>query len=257
MTKDSFTYRQRVYGKYASLFKGEAALFDRAWAQMFVRTYSHHLRGWFPAGKDARIVDLGCGSGRLLYLFKALGYSDIHGVDISPEQVALARQVVTDVVEGDIAEYLDGHVAAFDLITAIDLIEHLTKSEAARMLEKCFASLRPGGRLIIQTPNGDSPFVGAVRYGDFSHELCLTPRSLSYLLRLSGFEGVEPREQGPVRHGVVSTVRWCLWRLARLKLKAFNAIETGSGGSGILTRVFITSARKPDGPAPAVGGESP
>jgi hypothetical protein len=37
-------------------------------------------------------------------------------------------------------------------------------------------------------------------------------------------------------------VRFVLWKLVRLGLSAFNLIETGSPGSGELTRVFIASA---------------
>jgi hypothetical protein len=61
----------------------------------------------------------------------------------------------------------------------------------------------------LQTPNAESPVVGAVTYGDFTHEWFFTPASLADLLRLSGFEQYEARPSGPYVHGLT---RWLkLW----------------------------------------------
>jgi hypothetical protein len=95
---------------------------------------------------------------------------------------------------------------------------------------------------VLQTPNGESPFGGSVRYGDFTHETCFTPPLLGQLLELTGFGAAECRECRPVVRGAASLARSALWRALRQLLRIWNLAETGSAGSGILTRVFLASA---------------
>jgi SAM-dependent methyltransferase len=180
-----------------------------------------------------------------LYFFKSRGYINLDGVDLSAEQVRIAQAVVPGVVEGDGIAFLTARPATYDLITALDVIEHLTKSEVFAFLDACRCALRPGGRLILQTPNGDSPLIGSIRYGDFTHETCFNPHSLGWLLGLCGFSGVEARECGPRPTGVKSTVRVLLWNLLHAGIRAYNLVEMGSSGSRVYTRVFLISGTVP------------
>ncbi len=238
-------YRDRVYEKYASQFKDESTQFDATAADRWARPYASYLSDWLPQEKSAAILDLGCGNGRLLHFFRRQRYTRLSGVDISAEQVALARQVTSDIEQGDVLSFLESHPGQYDLITALDLIEHLDKDESLRFLDGCFQALRPGGRLILQTPNGDSPFVNTIRYGDFTHEQCFTPDILRKLMGLCGFTGFDAREQPPVPYGAKSALRSLLWKLIRAKLIFLNLVETGSPGSGVWTRVFLASAVRP------------
>jgi SAM-dependent methyltransferase len=168
-------------------------------------------------------------------------------VDVSPDQVALARQVVPAVDRGDALAYLEGHRDAFDLIVGLDIIEHFDKDEVLRFLDGCHSALRPGGRLILQTPNADSPWGTTIRYGDFTHEICFQHNSISRLLRLCGFEQIEVREQGPVPWGysLTASFRWAIWQCIRFGLSVYNLAETGSLGSRIFTRVFFATGVTP------------
>ena len=239
-------YRTRVYERYASCFQNAALDFNREDAARWGRAYHHYLRGWLPRNRDAAVVDLACGSGRLLHFFAQAGFTGISGVDISAEQVQLARQVAPDVAEGGVLEFLEDREGAFDLITGFDIIEHFRKDEVLRFLDGCRAALKPGGRLILQTPNADTPWSGTLRYGDFTHEVCFSPNGLGRLLCLCGFEQIEARELGPVPRGysVASSMRSWLWRGIRLGLRLYNLAETGNTGSGVFTRVFLISGRR-------------
>ena len=75
--------------------------------------------GLLPEDRSAKIVDLACGAGKLLYFFKRMGYHNISGVDISPEQVELARQTTPDVQKANYIDYLESHPEVFDLITCL------------------------------------------------------------------------------------------------------------------------------------------
>lgn len=246
MNDTAADYRTRIYERYASRFQSAPATFDRDAARRWGRAYRHYLRGWLPARRDARILDVACGGGKLLQFFLDAGYGDVHGVDVSPEQVALARQVTPNVIQADVLEYLGSQPGAFDLITGLDIVEHFRKEEVLRFLDLCFAALKPGGRLVLQTPNADSPWLASIRYGDFTHEFGFNPNALARLLALVGFEAIDAREMGPVPFGysTVSTLRWLVWQTIRMGLKVWNLAETGDAGSGVFTRVFLVSAKK-------------
>ena len=239
-------YRTRIYENYATSFQDAPKSFDQEAAWHWGRGYRHYLRAWLPEDKNAKIIDLACGGGKLLYFFKRMGYLNTEGVDISPEQVKLARQVTASVAEADVLEWLEAHSSTFDLITALDLIEHFQKPEVLRFLDACYNALKPGGRLIIQTPNADSPWGMSIRHGDFTHEVGLNPNALSRLLALVGFSRMESRETGPIDigHSLKSTVRYAIWQTIRAGLKLWNLAETGGAGSSVFTRVFLIAAVK-------------
>ncbi len=239
-------YRNRIYENYASNFQDAPKTFDKATARHWGRAYRYYLRGWLPDDKSAQIVDLACGGGKLLYFFKRMGYTDITGVDISPEQVRLARQVTSSVDEANVLEWLEAHPAGFDLITGFDIVEHFHKDEVLRFLDACQAALKPGGRLVLQTPNAESPWGTVHRYNDFTHEVGFNPNALSRLLSLTGFQRITSRETGPIPigHSVKSTIRYLIWQCIRASLKLWNLAETGSAGSGVFTRVFLVTSEK-------------
>jgi SAM-dependent methyltransferase len=238
--------RQSIYSSYGKDFQDATGYFDVASAERWGKAYFWYFRGWLPREKDARIAELACGSGKLLHFFKRNGYSRIRGVDISPDQIALARQTGLEVTQANALDWLSGFQREFDLIVSLDLVEHFTREEALRFLELCFSALKPGGRLILQTPNADSPFGLQHRYNDITHEWAFNPNQLSRLLRRAGFVDAKPREQGPVPWGysVRSMARWITWRVIRAGLQVWNLAETGSR-LPVLTRVFLITARRP------------
>lgn len=236
-------YRDRIYERYATLFQDAPEEFDEQATRRWGDLYRHYLNGWLPKDKKAQIVDLACGGGKLLYFFKCNGYENFEGVDLSPEQVKLARQVAPDVHEADVLDWLEANPGRFDLITGLDIVEHFKKPEVLRFLDASFHALKPGGRLVLQTPNADSPWGLGIRYGDFTHEVGFNTNSLTRLLRLTGFDGIEARETGPVPwgHSWRSTARYAIWQMIRCWIKIWNLAELGDTGSGVFTRSFLIS----------------
>ncbi|HCB12349.1 MAG TPA: hypothetical protein DEP36_02085, partial [Gammaproteobacteria bacterium] len=206
-------YRSRIYERYATNFQDSPATFDYEASARWGRAYHYYFRSWLPANRDARIVDLACGGGKLLHFFKTDGYDNTMGVDISPEQVLLSRQVPAEVKLANVLDFLEVNPNSFDLITALDLVEHFHKPEVLRFLDGCANALCPNGRLILQTPNADSPWGTTHRYNDFTHEVGFNPNSITRLLRLAGLLEIECREQGPVPYGysIVSSLRSVSW----------------------------------------------
>jgi cyclopropane fatty-acyl-phospholipid synthase-like methyltransferase len=205
------------------------------------------MREHFPPNKDAAILDVGCGHGAVLYFAQAAGFVNARGVDGSPEQVAeAARLGIPGVVQGDLMTALRACPAeSLDAVVAFDVIEHFTRTELLTFADEVHRGLRRGGRFIIHTPNGDSPFCGMMRYHDFTHELAFTRASINQMLRSCGFADVRCYEDAPVPHGAKSSARWLLWKVIRAALRFYLAVETGSAPSDtIFSQNFLTVATK-------------
>jgi SAM-dependent methyltransferase len=239
-------YRERIYASYGKNFQDALENFDYNASFRWGKARRYHLRGWLPESKTARIVDLACGGGKLLHFFIEQGYQQVEGVDISPDQVALSSQITPNVTHGNVIEFLEANPGQFDLITGFDIVEHFYKDEALQFLDAAYAALKPGGRLILQTPNAEGPWGAQHRYSDFTHELGFNPNALGRLLRVVGFSSNEARECDPPPYGVslFSSIRFVLWQVIRLLLMAWNLIETGNTGDHVFTRVFLITGIK-------------
>jgi SAM-dependent methyltransferase len=114
----------------------------------------HALMGELPDG--ASVLDAGCGAGvpaaRLL-----AERCRVTGLDLSPAQVALARQLVPNAafVVGDLAAlpFVD---AAFDAVVCFYAIIHVPREEHPVVLRELWRVLRPGGPLLLSTGAGES-----------------------------------------------------------------------------------------------------
>jgi SAM-dependent methyltransferase len=102
-------------------------------------------------GRQARVLEIGSGLGYLTYALRQFGY-DARGLDISSSAVAAARARFGDLfTQADVADYAAAEPARFDAVVACELIEHLP--DPMPFLERAFALLRPGGLLVLTTPN--------------------------------------------------------------------------------------------------------
>ena len=201
----------------------------------------------FPENRNASILELGCGHGALVYFARLKGYSSITGCDRSPQQVAEARRLgIEGIFEGDAIPIMRSMGdESLDAVIAFDLIEHLTKEELIGFAAAIRRVLRRGGRWIIHVPNGESPFVGRIRYGDFTHEQAFTRESLSQLLFAIGFSQVDCHEDSPIPSGARGVLRWAIWKVIRGMLRLYLAAETGSGGKeNIFTQNLLVVAVK-------------
>lgn len=197
------------------------------------------IEKYLPADRRVSVLDLGCGHGAVVYFLRRMGYCNVTGIDVSPAQVAeAARLGIEGIQEGELLETLRNRPnQSQDVVIAFDVIEHFTKDELLSFTDEVLRVLRPGGRWIIHAPNGESPFVGTILYGDMTHEQAFTRRSLAQLLLSSGFSRVECHECGPVPAGIKSIARWLLWRGICLLLRVWCAAETGDiGRDAIFTR---------------------
>lgn len=104
---------------------------------------------------DQVIYDIGCGEGILLEkLCQSNTNCQVVGIDYMEENISICKKHNLPVRQGDIYN-LDIKDNSADIIFLIEVIEHLTRPEAA--LQELYRILKPGGKLVILFPH-DSVF---------------------------------------------------------------------------------------------------
>jgi SAM-dependent methyltransferase len=197
--------------------------------ELNARQYKERWQHWLSADKSSACLDLACGSGEFLYHLHSLGYENIYGVDLNEVEIEHARQMgVPNLKCGNVFDYLQQYEAQFDLIAAFNLFEHLTKVEILELLELTYRALKPGGRLIVVTPTGLSPFAGATRFRDFSHGTSFTPSSWRQIFAPDVFSSEIFEEYGPIPYSMKGRIRIALWQVIRPGIMAYSYIEVGS-----------------------------
>ena len=101
-----------------------------------------------PPGARARILDVGCGTGANLEMLA--GFGDAEGVDISEDALRFCRGRGLTRVSHGAAESLPHADSQFDLVTALDVVEHLDDDRAG--LSEMRRVLKPGGRALLFVP---------------------------------------------------------------------------------------------------------
>lgn len=234
-------YRERIYGRYVEAACAEVAPATIEGLAPRLPYLRRLVREHFPQRTDAAILDLGCGHGALIHVARALGYTNIGGVDGSPSQVEASRRLgIEGVRYGDMFEVLRAlPPASLDAAVSFDVLEHLDRDEIIAFTDEVARVLKQGGRWIVHVPNGASPFAGAALYSDLTHELAFTAESMTQLALSSGFRSVAFAEDEPVAHGAKSWLRLLAWRAIRACLRFYLRAETGAVAHPVLTQNFL------------------
>jgi 2-polyprenyl-3-methyl-5-hydroxy-6-metoxy-1,4-benzoquinol methylase len=244
-------FRTELYERYVSTFKAADAAAVDVDSEAAVAGFVEWCEGRYgpileELPRDAPILELGCGQGDMLSFLRQAGFSDVRGIDLSAEQVAIARRRGLDAEVADVFEFLADESARerYRVIVAVDILEHFSKDELMRLVPAIRDALEPGGWLLAQTPNGEGLFPSQVIYGDLTHLTIFTPGSLRQLLRLFGFEEFRFYETGPVARGVTGRLRALAWRCIKAALNLVRMIEAGKTQS-IWTETLILRCTRP------------
>ena len=206
-------YKEEIYQTYVSNHT------SNLYGTNSIEKIRGHFSAWqyyygklLPLESKAKILDLGCGDGGFVYWLLTKGFSAARGIDISEEQINSGRAMGIEKIQcADLIETLKDVRDEYDLIIARDVVEHFTKKDIYKILRVVHQALIPGGRFLIQVPNGEGIFYTNIYYGDFTHETAFTQRSLNQVFRNTGYDHIKVYPVGPAPVGLVSFLRYLLW----------------------------------------------
>lgn len=171
------TYNQSHGLRLDADFQGK-----RQWFRKYVAKYYLPLIN--SSRKEVKILEIGCGKGFLLEALSDRGFNNLFGVDLSPEDINQATELVpaAHIMCSSAIQYLDNNSENFDVIILKAMLEHNEKTHILPLLIKIKESLKSGGTVIIDVPNMDWLFAPHERYMDFTHETGFTKESLQQLM---------------------------------------------------------------------------
>lgn len=181
-----------VYERFEEAYRGtEADIRER------VAVYVPDVE--FLAQGTAPLLDVGCGRGEWLTLLRERGIPS-QGVDLNETMVARCVGAGLDVRFGDaIDALLTAPPGSLGAVTAFHVVEHLRMADLVAFLEAARSALRPGGVIILETPNPTNLLVGAATfYRDPTHVRPLHPDLLGFLVAELGFADVDTRFLHPI-----------------------------------------------------------
>ena len=140
------------------------------------------------AGIGSDILDIGCGRGEWLQVLREAGLQ-ARGIDQNRILIQQCKDLSLDVVESEALAYLgslpDGSLSA---VTAFHFAEHLPLETLVRFLDEAGRTLKPGGLIILETPNPENLLVGSCNfYLDPTHKNPIPIPTMKLLLEARGF----------------------------------------------------------------------
>lgn len=99
--------------------------------------------------RDARILEIGCGTGHNLPMLAAFGTVDAIEIDPAAREIASAR-LGKPVGAAPLPDLTGVERGSYDLVAVLDVVEHIAADVAA--LKAMAACLKPGGKILITVP---------------------------------------------------------------------------------------------------------
>lgn len=178
---------------------------------------------------DAKILDIGCSFGSLIYNLYRLGYRNIYGLDVNEGFIKNGQNLYKEIAHN--IQIYDGKKLPFDdelfdVVLMFDVIEHIPDVERF-LKEEVYRVLRRSGTFIFQTPNKvvNIPWeiINKRSFTRWKNDHCSlqTYRQLKNLLNTSGFKKVEVEKYNIYTGHNIAKVRKKLGVLGVWTLKAF------------------------------------
>lgn len=160
---------------------------------------SQYLAYLPPPTHDHYVLDMGCGRGEWLSLVKHAGYPVI-GLDTNRVMLALCHEQGLEAHDTPLHTWLksapDNSLCA---LTGFHIAEHLPFQYLLQLLQDGVRALRPGGVLILETPNPENTTVGShAFYHDPTHQNPLTPSLMQFVAEYLGLTRIQILRLNPL-----------------------------------------------------------
>lgn len=127
-----------------------AAHEDRHWWFVGRRAVIGAMLDRVPLGPDAHVLEAGCGTGGNLYLLSGSGRVSAFEPHDEARDLAAGRHPDVLIADGELPFRVPFPPGSFDLVAALDVLEHVEEDEAA--LRALVEMARPGGWIIVTVP---------------------------------------------------------------------------------------------------------
>ena len=149
-----------------------------------------NYKKYFYKNVPLKVLDIGVGRGEMLSSMKNWGHN-YHGIDISPSTVEFCKKLdLSCELTDDTEVWLKKNQNQFEIITCLDVLEHIPKKRLIHFLEAIRNSLSNDGFAIFQVPNLQSPFGYLHHFNDITHISGFVEHSLNQVLLSAGFNKV-------------------------------------------------------------------
>lgn len=142
--------------------------------------------------RNGRLLEVGCGEGTTLQFVQQMGWN-VEGLDVDRKAVEIAKKKGLPVKSGNLFE-ANFEPGSFDVVTMFHVIEHV--HDPRGLLLECLRILRPGGQILLVTPNALS--LAHRIYGRSCFHLdpprhlrLFTPNALSRITNIAGFNDIQ------------------------------------------------------------------
>ena len=175
------------YRAFEEIFRGPR---ERIKARLvFYKPYLEAIHSIYP---HSSALDLGCGRGEWLEVLREAGFSPL-GIDMDAGMLAACLDLDLPAQQGNALEYIKGQPpASQSLVSAFHLVEHVPFDKLLELIGDIKRSLKPGGLVILETPNPENLRVGAHTFHlDPTHIKPIPPDLLAFLCQYHGFSRVK------------------------------------------------------------------
>lgn len=234
--------KDTIFDNYATLLKNSFANKETKYDENY---FKYFYLNKFPKDKNCTILDIGCGNGKFLNILNKLGFQNLYGIDISSQQIEIAKKSNLINVECiDSLIFLKNVKEKYDVILLIDVLEHLELEYSLELINLIYKALKKDGKLFIQVPNALS-FFSPLRYSDITHKRAYTNSSIIQTLNFANFEKYKILELFPYIHGIKSFVRNILWKtFLKPLISAFLYAAYGTNFGKVYTANFLCVCKK-------------
>ena len=252
--------RDFVVNAYARRHFGRGSRPYLAWSDWIMRkrlpTVAQGMAAYYrylprPA-RNSALLDVGCGDGEFVRQVRQLGWHAV-GLESDPQAFSV-KAPKPNIVRGSVPDTgLPNN--SFDAVTLNHVIEHM--HDPRRVLSELFRLVKPGGRVVLTTPNWRS--YGAKLFGRYwrgfeppRHLVLFTPDSLAAAVTNAGFVEPEIRVQPEVAdffflqsHSIASSSPAALLPLTRELEIELKRAQAAARADFNLAEQFTVIATKP------------
>lgn len=158
-------------------------------------TAPKYLTDILNLNKSQKILDFGCGKGKLLIHLYGQGLKNLYAVDINQQALSKVQEAVPQIktkLISDFHELGDADFGNFDCIILSHVLEHFPKDLIVPFLTYLRTNiLAKNGTIYLMVPNAQSATGAYWAYEDFTHHLLFTSGSVNYVAQMAGYKNIE------------------------------------------------------------------